>query len=153
MVADPFFCLKIAHPCNSPTIYVKPALQIRRVLLRLCIGDSWHFAQWFGRSLSYRRRHIKKNPPKKCRLLHIALWRPRFANGRPNHCTKCHSRRIRCRVVTKSARSDLHIDGCVTLWTVALIRPIFKQKKGPATICLGLNYCSMDSSQITVNFA
>jgi hypothetical protein len=31
--------------------------------------------------------------------------------------------------------------------TVALRRPIFKQIKGSATISLGLNYCSMGSSQ------
>jgi hypothetical protein len=29
------------------------------------------------------------------------------------------------------------------------LKPIFKKKKGPATISLGLNYCSMDSSQST----
>jgi hypothetical protein len=39
-----------------------------------------------------------------------------------------------------------HIDGFCTLRTVALRRPIFKQKKGSATISLGLNYCSMGSS-------
>jgi hypothetical protein len=33
-----------------------------------------------------------------------------------------------------------------TLRTVALRWPIFKQKKGSATISLGLNYCSMGSS-------
>jgi hypothetical protein len=41
---------------------------------------------------------------------------------------------------------SFHIDGCGTLRTVALRRPIFKQKKGFATISLGLNYCSMGSS-------
>jgi hypothetical protein len=44
-------------------------------------------------------------------------------------------------------RTCFYIDGCVTLRTVALRRPIFKQKKGYATISLGLNYCSMGSSQ------
>jgi hypothetical protein len=39
-----------------------------------------------------------------------------------------------------------NIDGCAILWTVALKRPIFKQKKGFANISLGLNYCSMGSS-------
>jgi hypothetical protein len=32
----------------------------------------------------------------------------------------------------------LHIDGCSTVQTVALRRAIFKQKKGFATIILGL---------------
>jgi hypothetical protein len=40
-----------------------------------------------------------------------------------------------------------YIDGCTTVQTVALNWPIFKQKKGRATICLGLNSCSMGSSQ------
>jgi hypothetical protein len=38
-------------------------------------------------------------------------------------------------------------DGFGTLRTVALRWPIFKPKKGPATISLGLNYCSMGLSQ------
>jgi hypothetical protein len=43
-------------------------------------------------------------------------------------------------------RTSVYIDGCGTLRTVALSRPIFKQKKGSATISLGLNYCCMGSS-------
>jgi hypothetical protein len=43
-------------------------------------------------------------------------------------------------------RPCFNIDGCATLWTVALKRPIFKWKKGFANISLGLNYCSMCSS-------
>jgi hypothetical protein len=35
----------------------------------------------------------------------------------------------------------------VSLWTVALRLSIFKQKKGSATISVGLSYCSMGSSQ------
>jgi hypothetical protein len=41
-------------------------------------------------------------------------------------------------------RPCFNIDGCATLWTVALKRPIFKRKKKFANICL--NYCSMGSS-------
>jgi hypothetical protein len=44
-------------------------------------------------------------------------------------------------------RTCFYIDGCATVRTIALKWPIFEQKKGPATICLGLNYCSMGSSQ------
>jgi hypothetical protein len=44
-------------------------------------------------------------------------------------------------------RTSFCIDGSVTLLTGALRRPIFKQKKGSAIISLGLNYCSMGSSQ------
>jgi hypothetical protein len=36
--------------------------------------------------------------------------------------------------------TSLNIDQYVILRTVALRRPIFKQKKAPATISLGLNY-------------
>jgi hypothetical protein len=43
--------------------------------------------------------------------------------------------------------TSFYIDGCGTLRTVALRRPIFKPKKGSATISLGLNYCSMGLSQ------
>jgi hypothetical protein len=80
---------------------------------------------------------------------HIALWRPRYANGRPNHWANCHSRGNRRRVVAKSAGSieNQFLHRCGTLRTVALRRPIFKQKKGSASISLGLNYCSMGSSQ------
>jgi hypothetical protein len=45
-----------------------------------------------------------------------------------------HSRRVRSRVVAESAGSGepvFYIAGCVTLWTVALSMPIFKQKIGP----------------------
>jgi hypothetical protein len=42
--------------------------------------------------------------------------------------------------------NQFYIDGCGTLQTVALRWPIFKQKKGSATISLGLNYCSMGLS-------
>jgi hypothetical protein len=44
-------------------------------------------------------------------------------------------------------RTSFYIFVCVTLWTVALRRAIFKQKKGSATISSSLNYCSMGSSQ------
>jgi hypothetical protein len=43
-------------------------------------------------------------------------------------------------------RTSFCIDGCGTLQSFALRRPIFKQKKGSATISLGLNYYSMGSS-------
>jgi hypothetical protein len=113
------------------------------------LGDRWHIADG-----------TEKNPPKSagCGLSgkapwadrwHIADVTPGYANGRPNHCTKCHSRQIRCRVVARSSvsgESVFNIDGCGTLRTVALRRPIFEQEKGSATISLGLNYCSMASS-------
>jgi hypothetical protein len=42
----------------------------------------------------------------------------------------------------------MYIDVCAcTLRTVAFRRPTFKQKKGSATISLGLYNCSMGSSQ------
>jgi hypothetical protein len=44
-------------------------------------------------------------------------------------------------------RTCFYIDGCATVPTIALKWPIFEQKKGRATICSGLNYCSMGSSQ------
>jgi hypothetical protein len=44
-------------------------------------------------------------------------------------------------------RTCFYIDGCATVRTVALKWQIFKQKKGCAAICWGLNYCSMGSSQ------
>jgi hypothetical protein len=48
---------------------------------------------------------------------------------------------IGLRVVTTSAGSENPV------WAVALIRPIFKQKKGFVNLCLGQNYyCSMGSS-------
>jgi hypothetical protein len=40
-----------------------------------------------------------------------------------------------------------YIDGCVTLRTVAVRWPIFKQKKECATIRFGFNYCSIRLSQ------
>jgi hypothetical protein len=43
-------------------------------------------------------------------------------------------------------RTSFYIDGCGTLRTVALRRPIFQQKKRPTTISSGLNYCSLGSS-------
>jgi hypothetical protein len=77
---------------------------------------------------------------------HIMLWRPRYANGRLNHCANGKCRWIRSRVVAKSTgsiKNQLYIDGCVTLWPVALRHPIFKQKKRSMTFSLGLNYNSM----------
>jgi hypothetical protein len=108
----------------------------------------------------------EKNPPKSagCGILgkapwadrwHIAVVTARYANGRPNHCAKCHSRQIRCLVVAKFTGSDesvftsmdvVPVPVLYTLQSVALRRPIFKQKKGSATISLDLNYCSMGSS-------
>jgi hypothetical protein len=44
-------------------------------------------------------------------------------------------------------RTSFYIDGCVNLRTVALRQPIFKQEKWWETIRLGLNYCSIGSSQ------
>jgi hypothetical protein len=43
--------------------------------------------------------------------------------------------------------SRFYIDGCTIVWTLAYRRRIFKQKKGSATIGLGLNYHSMVLSQ------
>jgi hypothetical protein len=44
-------------------------------------------------------------------------------------------------------RTCFYIDGCAIVRTVALKWPIFKQKKGCTTISIGLNYCSIGSSQ------
>jgi hypothetical protein len=44
-------------------------------------------------------------------------------------------------------RTVFYIYGCTIVRNVALRWAIFKQKKGSATICLGLIYCSMGSSQ------
>jgi hypothetical protein len=44
-------------------------------------------------------------------------------------------------------RPGFYIDGCTILWALAKIRQIFKQKKGSATISLGLIYYSMVLSQ------
>jgi hypothetical protein len=92
---------QIAH--NSPTIHpahslfrvahplmLKQGLWIWQILLRLGIysfGNCWHFAQWFGRPLAYRGRHIKK-PAKICRLWHIRqnpLGRPLAYRGRQRY--------------------------------------------------------------------
>jgi hypothetical protein len=51
-----------------------------------------------------------------------------------------------CSKICRIRRPCFNIDGCTTLWTVALKQPIFKRKKGFANISLGLNYCSMGSS-------
>jgi hypothetical protein len=48
--------------------------------------------------------------------------------------------------IRRIRRPCFNIDGCATLWTIALKRPFFKRKKGFANISLGLNYCSMGSS-------
>jgi hypothetical protein len=69
----------------------------------------------------------------------------RYANGRPNHCTKCHSRQIRCQFVAKSAGSGESVFTSIGVVLYGLT--VFKQKKGSATISLGLNYCSMGSSR------
>jgi hypothetical protein len=69
------------------------------------VRDRWHIAAG-----------TEKNPPKfaGCGILgkapwadrwHIADVTARYANGWPNHCAKCHSRQIRCRVIAKSAGS------------------------------------------------
>jgi hypothetical protein len=68
---------------------------------------------------------------------HIAAVTARYAKGL---CPICHSRENRSRRIL---RSSFYIDGCVTLRAVALRWQVFKQKKGSATISLGLNYCSM----------
>jgi hypothetical protein len=77
------------------------------------------------------------------------LCRPRYANGRPNRCAKCQEspkdQMPSCSKIRRIRRPCFNIDGCATLWTITLKRPIFKQKKGFANISLGLNYCSMGS--------
>jgi hypothetical protein len=47
------------------------------------------------------------------------------------------------RKIRRIWRASFYIDGCGTLRTVALRRPVFKQKKVSATISLSLNYCSI----------
>jgi hypothetical protein len=49
--------------------------------------------------------------------------------------------------IWQSQGTCFYIDGCASVRTVALKLPIFKQKKRRATISLGLNYCSIGSSQ------
>jgi hypothetical protein len=69
------------------------------------LGDHWHITAG-----------TEKKPPKSdgCGISanapwadcwHIADVTARYANGWSNHCAKCHSRQIRCRVVAKSAGS------------------------------------------------
>jgi hypothetical protein len=48
--------------------------------------------------------------------------------------------------ISQIQKPCFNINGCATLWTIALKWPIFKRKKGFANISLGLNYCSMGTS-------
>jgi hypothetical protein len=52
-----------------------------------------------------------------------------------------------CSKIRRILRTTFYIDGCITLRTVALRRPIFKVC---VTISSGLNFCSMGSSQPTI---
>jgi hypothetical protein len=122
---------------------LKQGLRIRRILLRLgikSIGNSWHFAQWLlwhigqsplGRRLAYRGHHSAICQQSAQTLPKV----PQSANWMPSRSKICWISWI-----------SFHIDGCGTLRTVALRRPIFRQKKGSAAISLGLNFCSMGSS-------
>jgi hypothetical protein len=69
---------------------------------------------------------------------HIALWWPRYANRRPNHCANCqHSPMDYMPSYSKICQiwwPAFNIDGYATLWTTALKRPIFKRKKGLRTL-------------------
>jgi hypothetical protein len=105
--------------------------------------DSWEYAQktkwWVFAQQLYDHWYI-------------AAITALYANRR---CPICHSRGSRRRVIAKSAGSRepvFYIDGCATLQTFTLRWPIFKQKKGSLTISLGLNYCSMGSSQPTISW-
>jgi hypothetical protein len=65
---------------------------------------------------------------------HIALWRLRYANGRPNHCANCHSWESRIRVVAKSAESEelVFTSMDVVLYGLSLLDGRFlNRKKGP----------------------
>jgi hypothetical protein len=52
-----------------------------------------------------------------------------------------------CSKILRIWRPSFYIYECSTPWSVALRQAIFKWKKGCAIICLGLNCCSMGSSQ------
>jgi hypothetical protein len=52
-----------------------------------------------------------------------------------------------CSKICRIWRTRFYIYGWTIVQTVALRWAIFKQKKGSATICLGLIYCFMGSSQ------
>jgi hypothetical protein len=58
-----------------------------------------------------------------CRLWHIALWWPRYANVRPNHFANGRSWQIRSRVVAKSAGSG---DSVLHCWMCYLMDCRFK---------------------------
>jgi hypothetical protein len=68
--------------------------------------------------------------------LHIALWWPQYAKGRPNHCAYCHRRGSRSRVVAKVFKlMDVVLD------ELSLLDGRFlNRKKGLLTISLGLYY-------------
>jgi hypothetical protein len=80
------------------------------------------------------------------RLGHIAAASAGYAKGLSVICQSQGSKR---QVLAKSAGSGEPVFTSIyaTVQNVALKLPIFKQTKGCATISLGLNYCSMGSSQ------
>jgi hypothetical protein len=146
MFANPFFHLKIIY-----VIYVKTgSLDLADFATTRHLIHWWflavHTTVWATVGIS--RPAQKKNPPKSagCGISGKAPWADRwhiaditawYANGRPNHCAKCHSRQIRCQSHSEIRRIwwiSFHIDGCGTLRTVALRRLIFKQKKGSSTL-------------------
>jgi hypothetical protein len=113
-------------------------------MTQLLICRLWHFVQWFGRLLAYRAvmsamcqwsaQGALRDLPQPADFNGFFSVPPRYANGLPNCCAKCQEspkdykpsrskiRRIR--------RPCFNINGCATLWTVALKRPIFKPKNG-----------------------
>jgi hypothetical protein len=69
----------------------------------------------------------------------------------PKHCGDRHyspiDKRPSCSKICRIWRTGFYIDGCATLWTVALQQAIFKQKKRFTTISLGIIYHSIALSQ------
>jgi hypothetical protein len=84
--------------------------------------------------------------PLPVRPWHIASASVRYAKGL---CAICQSQGSRPSLSKIHCiwRTCFYIDGCATVRTVALKWPILKQRKGCATVRLGLNYCYMGSSQ------
>jgi hypothetical protein len=114
----------------------------------------------FGRPLAYRAVtagpgwiKIRQN------LLAVAYRAKSLSNSRCDDCNMPTVAPTIARIATvgkvdaeswqnpPNLDSQFLHDGCGTLRTVALRRPIFKPKKGSSTISLGLNYYSIGLSQ------
>jgi hypothetical protein len=126
------------------------------------------FAQWLGRPLAYRGSYslicqgTLPNMPQLADfggfyynsapnpLAHRAVTAV-ICNRRTNLCANRQHSPMDCKPSHSKIRriwwTGFYIVGCTTVRTVALRRPIYKWKKGFATISLGLIYHSMALSQ------